>query len=154
MQRPMNWLTGLRLTLLAVVVAVAACTPIVQNHGYTPSDEELAAIAVGRDTRDSVIATYGPPSAEGVVSGGAIYYVSSVWETVGPFKPKEVSREVVAVTFDRGGRVANVTRYGLDHGQVVVLSRRVTTDNVDDRTFIRQLLGNFGRPNVGDFVAN
>jgi outer membrane protein assembly factor BamE (lipoprotein component of BamABCDE complex) len=75
---------------------------------------------------------------------GGFYYVRSRVRTVGPSRPTEISRELVAVTFDTNGTVANVERYGLEDGQVVVLSRRVTDNGLNDISFIRQLLGNLG----------
>jgi hypothetical protein len=65
-------------------------------------------------------------------------------KTVGPARPKEISRELVAVTFDGNGTVANVERFGLEDGRVVVLSRRVTDNGLNDISFIRQLFGNIG----------
>jgi len=49
--------------------------------------------------------------------------------------------------------VRNIERFGLERGQVVTLSRRVTDDNIADTTFIRQLMGNLGRFNAGDFLG-
>ncbi len=72
----------------------------------------------------------------------------------GYIAPREIEREVLAVLFDANDRVANIETYGLQDGQVIVLSRRVTDDNVADHTFIRQLLGNFGRVNAADFLGS
>ena len=33
-------------------VAIAACSPVYRNHGYAPSDKDLAQITVGVDTRE------------------------------------------------------------------------------------------------------
>ena len=54
----------LAIAVLMMVVAVA-CAPIYRNHGYAPTDEELARITVGKDTRDTVATYIGRPSAEG-----------------------------------------------------------------------------------------
>ena len=43
-------LAGAMLSGLALT-AFAACSPIYENHGYTPGDAELSRIVVGRDTR-------------------------------------------------------------------------------------------------------
>jgi hypothetical protein len=50
--------------------------------------------------------------------------------------------------------VSNVERFGLENGNVVALSRRVTQDNVRDTTFLRQLFGSIGRFNAGDFLGD
>jgi outer membrane protein assembly factor BamE (lipoprotein component of BamABCDE complex) len=73
------------------------------------------------------------------------YYVAQRFRTVGPREPEVISREVVAISFDADGVVRNVERYGLEDGNVVAFSRRVTDSSVRDVSFLRQLLGNIGR---------
>ncbi len=48
------------------------------------------------------------------------------------FKPEEISREVVAVSFDDKGVVRNIERFGLENGEVIVLEHRVTETSVPD----------------------
>ncbi len=133
-----------------LVVALAGCTPIIRNHGYVPSEEELAAIIVGVDTRDSVAASIGRPSTSGVVNEGGFYYIRSTWRTVGWRAPEEIERQLVAISFDANGTVENIERFGLEDGRVITLSRRVTSSSVRNLSFIRQLLGNFGRVRLSD----
>ena len=139
--------------LAAALGLVVACSPVIRNHGYMPLQEDLDRIVMGEDTRDSVIAIAGPPTAGGVLAGGDIYYVASQFRHYGAIAPQEISREVLAVRFDANGVVRNIERYGLEDGRVVVLSRRVTDNNVADTTFIRQLMGNIGRVNASDFIG-
>lgn len=142
----------LGLTIVAVA-AIGACSPIIRNHGYIPPEEDLAQIVVGRDTRQTVAAALGTPSSSGLTDGSGYYYVASQFRTIGPLAPREVSREVLAISFNARGVVENIELFGLEDGKVVVLSRRVTTDNVRDTTLIRQLMGNFGRLDASTLVA-
>ena len=132
-----------RIALIAVL-GLGACTPQYRNHGYMPTDTDLATIAVGVDTRASVIAAIGAPTAGGVLDPSGYYYVESRFRHLGPLAPQEIERQVLAISFDAAGVMTNVERFGLQDGRVVTLSRRVTDDNVRDTTFIRQLLGNIG----------
>ena len=129
--------------LLAVVVA--ACQPLYRDHGYAPTDAELAVIVVGKDTRETVTTAVGRPSASGVLNDGEWYYVQSRYRQRGVRAPQEVERQVVVISFSEGGTVSNIERFGLEDGQVVALSRRVTETNIKGVSFIGQLLGNFGR---------
>lgn len=138
---------------VGLLMGAMACTPIIRNHGYIPFEEDLALIQIGVDTRDSVIAAVGPPTAGGVLDGSGIYYVASKFRHFGAFEPEEIDREVLAVSFDGAGVVTNIERFGLEDGQVVVLSRRVTDSGVRDSTFVRQLLGSLGRFSAGDFIG-
>ena len=128
-------------------LAVMACSPIFKNHGYIPPAEDLAEIKVGVDTRDSVLETLGAPSSSGVLRDSGYYYVASRVRYRGPKRPKVVSRELVAVSFDQRGVVRNIERFGLEDGYVVVLERRVTDSSVQNKGFLRQLLGNIGNFN-------
>lgn len=142
-----------RLVLAGCVAALAGCTAQYRNHGYVPTELDLAAVQVGVDTRESVLETIGTPTAGGVLRSEAYYYVSSRFRHFAWFEPEEVTREVLAISFDAAGFVRNIESFGLDQGQVVVLTRRVTDDNIRDTTFIRQLLGNIGNFDAGQFIG-
>lgn len=136
----------LRAPLLALALAgLAACTPLVSNHGYVPSEEDLAGVIVGVDTRETVADVVGSPSAGGVLDESGFYYVAQTREVRGARAPQITSREVVAIRFDGAGVVSNIERFGLEDGNVVALSRRVTDSNVQGVNFIQQLLGGVGR---------
>lgn len=144
---------ALPLALCAALMVLAACSEIIRKHGYIPPQEDLDAIIVGVDTRDSVAASVGRPATSGVLREGGWFYIGSTIRHFGARKPKEIDRQVVAVRFDEGGVVQNVERFGLERGQVVVLSRRVTETTVRDVTFIRQIIRNFGQINLGDALG-
>jgi len=142
-----------RAICVIAVTAVIGCTQMIRNHGYVPPAEDLALIAVGVDTRESVTASVGPPTSGGVLDQSGYYYVSSKFRHFGAMAPKEIDRQVLAISFDAAGVVSNIERFGLQDGNVVVLSRRVTDNSVRDSTFIRQLLRSFGNVNAGDFLG-
>ncbi len=142
---------GKALMVGLVVLATASCSTQFRNHGYVPSESELANVIVGADTRETVASVVGRPSAEGVLDDNAWYYVESRFRHFAYLAPREIEREVVAISFDGKGRVANIERFGLADGQVITLSRRVTTTTADKVPFLRQLLGNLGRGAAGLF---
>ncbi|MEJ6398124.1 outer membrane protein assembly factor BamE [Yoonia sp. 208BN28-4] len=149
-----TWQHVRRVILAAGLVAATACTPIIRNHGFAPSDDELSLLQIGVDTRETISDSIGPPTSGGVLDGSGYYYVASKFRHLGAFAPEEISREVVAISFADNGTVSNVERFGLDDGRVVALSRRVTDDGIRDTTFIRQLLGSFGRIDAGTFLGD
>ena len=140
---PVRWaMAGLVMALTLAVMG--ACSPIFRNHGYVPSEDELALVAVGADTRETVAEKVGRPTASGLLNDVGWYYVQSRFRTYGPRAAQEIDRQVVAITFTEDGTVSNVERFGLEDGQVVTLSRRVTETNVRGVSLIKQLLGNLG----------
>ena len=124
---------------------LVACTPIYTNHGFVPDDKDLASITTGVDTRETVGAFLGRPSVEGLVGDGEWFYVRSQWKTLGAKAPKEVDRQVLAITFDEKGVVTNIERFGLEKGEIVAISRRVTTEPIKGRNALAQIFGNIGR---------
>ena len=132
---------------LVCVVGLSACQPQFRNHGYIPPEEDLQSIVVGADTKDTVAEKVGVPASAGVLNNSGYYYVRMRTRTLGPLAPKEIDRQVVAISFSEGGVVQNIERFGLEKGQVVPLEQRVTSSPISDKSFIRQLLGNIGRFN-------
>lgn len=141
--------------LFAVMaLALSACTPVQRYHGYAPDDTQLAEIEVGQDSRETVADKVGRPGVSGIMEGGAWYYVQSDWIEEGWRAPIEQRREVVAISFDSRDRVSNIERFGLEDGQVVALSRRVTETGPRGQSVLRQLLGSLGQFNPAQMLAN
>jgi len=142
---------AVRAAAVGLFLATAACAPVYNNHGYVPTDQELAQIQIGTE-RDKVQEILGRPSAEGMLNADAWYYVQGRWKLTGINAPREIDREVVAISFDPGGRVTNIERFGVENGRVVVLSRRVTTTNIQGSSAVKQIFGNIGRLDAADLL--
>jgi outer membrane protein assembly factor BamE (lipoprotein component of BamABCDE complex) len=148
-------IAGRRAGALALVLGLAcACTPINRYHGYVPSDSELSSVQIGLTTRDSVVSSFGPPTSKGVLQNDAYYYVSSQFRHAGALAPKEIDRQVLAISFTPSGVVSNVERFTLENGRVVTLDRRVTDDGINDVTVLSQLLGSLGRIDAGALLGD
>lgn len=145
-------MTSLRSIVLALTLVIAGCVPIYRHHGYIPPEEDLAQVVVGQTTQMELDGLIGRPSSQGLLAGSGWYYVGSRWRHYGPTRPQEISREIVAVSFAEDGTVANVERFGLEQGRIVVLSRRVTDSGVTSISAIRQILGNIGNLSAGSVI--
>lgn len=141
-------LGGVALALLV------ACTPIYTNHGFVPDDKDLAGITTGVDTRDTVAAFLGRPSVEGLIGDSQWFYVRSQWKTYGAKAPQEVDRQVLAISFDEQGFVTNIERFGLEKGEIVAISRRVTTEPIKGRGALAQIFGSIGRLDPTALLGN
>ena len=129
--------------VLAILTAVG-CTAQFRNQGYVPSEETLQQLKVGVDTRETVDDVIGAPSAAGVLTDGDYYYVRSRVREYGALRPQVVDRQVLAISFNQNDTIANIERFGLEAGQVVPLTRRVTDSSVVGNGFLRQVFGNIG----------
>ncbi len=136
---------------LTVFMALTACAATYQNHGYVPTDSELAELIVGVDSRATVDDLVGAPTSSGLLGGGDYYYVRSRVRSFGMFRPEVIDRQILAISFDDTDTIANIERFGLEDGKFVALSRRVTDSSVVGNGFWRQILGNFGNINPAEF---
>ncbi|KPA22864.1 SmpA / OmlA family protein [Shimia sp. SK013] len=136
---------AIKYAVLGVLLATSvACTTRFRNHGYVPSEAELAEIALGADTKDSISETIGSPSASGMLSDSSYVYVRTRIKHYGGRAPQVVERQVVAIGFDQRGIARNVEHYALADGQAVPLTRRITDNGIQRSSFLRQLLANIG----------
>lgn len=126
---------------IVALAAITACSPVYRYHGFVPTDADLEELMVGLDTRTSVESIIGPPGASGLLEESGWYYVRSEFKHDPIRAPEEINREVVAISFDDNDVVENIERFGLERGQVVVLSRRVTDSNIKGVSLLQQLFG-------------
>ncbi|MDX1821018.1 MAG: outer membrane protein assembly factor BamE [Paracoccaceae bacterium] len=134
------------------ILALSACSPQFRNHGYVPNDEDLALITVGVDTRASVEEAVGAPAMSGVITDTASYYVQSRVRRFAWQEPEVVERQVLAISYDSAGVVTNIERFGLEDGQVVPISRRITGTSGTNESIIRRLIGSIGGFRASDFL--
>ncbi|NAZ37040.1 outer membrane protein assembly factor BamE [Rubellimicrobium sp. CFH 75288] len=139
---------------LGAALALSGCQPLYRNHGFAPSETDLATLAIGQDTRETVVAKLGRPTIEPLLDQRTFYYVGRRVRYFGPLPPEEVRREVLALSFAPNGTLGAVERFGLERGRVIPLSRRVTPGVFADQTFLRQLLGNVGRLDAGTLFGD
>ncbi len=135
---------------IATAFALAACSPVLRAHGYTPSEEDLAVIEVGVATEDNVAAAVGTPAFVSGTGAKGWYYLSSTVQSYAYEHPEVTNRRLVAISFDENGTVTNIERFGLEDGRVIALNRRVTDVAVESPGLIRQLLGNIGSITADD----
>jgi len=127
-----------------VVILSAAlllgCTPVVNQRGYLPDPVGEAAIKVGADTKTTVQDRLGDPSTQATFGGDVWYYISSVEKQISFFDPRVENRSVMAVHFDKDGKVANVRHYGLKDGHLIAFETRETPAKGRELTFLQQLM--------------
>ena len=136
-----------RLAVLAALAPLAvACAPVVGNHGFQVIDKDPKEIAVGTDTKATVLAQLGSPSAVSTFEDNIWYYISQTTERYTYNRPQVSQRSVTAITFNEGDdKVTEVRNLGLDDGQQIAMNGRETPTRGRELTILEQLLGNVGR---------
>ncbi|MGB1096011.1 MAG: outer membrane protein assembly factor BamE [Paracoccaceae bacterium] len=142
------------LALVLVMATLAACGGQYRNHGYMPLAEDVDALIVGVDTRDSIIEVMGVPTTGGVLTEGAMYYVRSRVHHKGYVKPNEIQRDVLVLSFDKNQILRNVERFGIEQGKLIRLEHRVTEAPGGDRSVLQQIIGSIGGFNPNSIVNN
>ncbi len=132
----------------SVAIGVAACSPVIRNHGYAPVAEEIASIRAGQDTRGSVRRKIGRPGGAGIFTDDGWYYVSTQVEHYTYHEPEVIDRRVVAILFDTQDVVASVNEFGLEDGKIVDLETKTTPTYGRQLTILEQAFGNIG--SLGD----
>ncbi len=142
------------LALVLVMATLAACGGQYRNHGYMPLAEDVDALIVGVDTRDSIIEVMGVPTTGGVLTEEAMYYVRSRVHHKGYVKPNEIQRDVLVLSFDKNQILRNVERFGIEKGKLIRLEHRVTEAPGGDRSILQQIIGSIGGFNPNSIVNN
>ncbi len=143
-----------KLALVLVMATLAACGGQYRNHGYMPLAEDVDALIVGVETRDSIIEVMGVPTTGGVLTEEAMYYVRSRVHHKGYVKPNEIQRDVLVLSFDKNQILRNVERFGIEKGKLIRLEHRVTEAPGGDRSVLQQIIGSIGGFNPNSIVNN
>ena len=136
-----------RLAVLAALAPLAvACAPIVGNHGFQVIDVDPKNIVSGTDTKSTVLAQLGSPSAVSTFEDNIWYYISQTTERYTYNRPQVSQRSVTAITFSEADdKVTEVRNLNLEDGQQIAMERRETPTRGRELTILEQLLGNVGR---------
>jgi len=129
-----------RILILCAAALLIACTPVINQRGYLEDKEAEAGIKTGTDTKTSVQEKLGYASTTATFGGDAWYYISSTEKQVAFFSPTIQQRSILAVYFDKAGKVANMRHYALAQGHLISLESRVTPARGRELTFLQQLL--------------
>lgn len=136
-----------RFQLVIVILAVAACSPKVDVRGYVADGDIKDKIAIGRTTKDEVLAALGSPSAQSTFGDEAWYYIAARQETVAFLKPETAEQNVTRIAFDGSGVVSDIQTYDKTAGREFAVVKRTTPTEGHSMNMVEQMLGNIGRFN-------
>ncbi len=135
------------LSVLLVFTAVSGCIKTIEDQGYATNFSEIANIDTAILTKEQVTAKLGSPSTVSSFGDETWYYIKAKTERVAFLKPEAISREVLAITFDKEGAIKDVEHYTLKDGRKIAFAKDTTPTEGNELTLGKQLLGNLGRFN-------
>lgn len=124
---------------VAASIALAGCSPVISNRGYLENQDAEAGVAAGVDTKTTIEQKLGDPSVQAAFGTDAWYYISQTERQVAFFDPTVTSRHILAVYFDKDGKVSDMKHFGLEDGNVVAFESRTTPTRGREMTFLQQL---------------
>jgi len=133
---------------LALAAALSGCIGYDGDfdRGYQVDQRTLEQIKIGATTKPQALAQLGTPSTTSTVGGDAWYYIGQKMKRSLAFMPATLTdQNVLAVYFDKGGKVSRVANYGLQDGQVFDFVSRTTPTGGQEPNFLRNMLTNVFR---------
>ncbi|WHS30789.1 outer membrane protein assembly factor BamE [Brucella sp. NM4] len=110
------------------------------TEGYVLDQQALDSVPVG-SSREQVLLALGTPSTTATFDNEVFYYISQKRHRMAQFmKPKLVDRQILAIYFDKDGKVQNIANYGMQDGKLFDFVSRTTPTGGKDQTFLGQVI--------------
>jgi outer membrane protein assembly factor BamE (lipoprotein component of BamABCDE complex) len=133
----------------SLVLGLGACTRIKDVKGYISDNQMIATLQPGVDNKNSVQKTLGRPTMISAVDPNRWYYVSQFTQQLAFLRPKPISHQALAVSFDAKGNLIKTERLGLDQIVSVDASGDKTPTRGKESGFWDNLFGDIGRYSPG-----
>jgi outer membrane protein assembly factor BamE (lipoprotein component of BamABCDE complex) len=131
---------------LLATTGLTACAPITSYSGFQAIDSDPKDVAIGTDTKSTVRAKLGSPSATSTFDPNVWFYVNQVKQRVAFRKPKVTARNVTAIAFNKDSELVDtVNTYTLKDGKVIAFNNRETPTRGREMSVLEQLLGSVGQ---------
>ena len=136
-----------RLTAFAGVLALGAALSGCIGYdgdfdrGYQVDQQSLDQLKVGATTKPQALALMGTPSTTSTVGGDAWYYIGQKMSRALAFMPaKMTDQNVLAIYFDKSGKVERIANYGMKDGKVFDFVSRTTPTGGQEPNFLRNIM--------------
>ncbi|HEY3797064.1 MAG TPA: outer membrane protein assembly factor BamE [Caulobacteraceae bacterium] len=126
-------------------IGLAGCSATTSYQGFQSIDTKPTDVKVGQDTRSTVLAKLGTPSATSTFDKDVWFYISQLQNSTSFYHPKTMARSVVAIAFDHDTeQVKAVHNYTLADGRVIDYDWRETPTRGREMTILEQAIGTLG----------
>jgi outer membrane protein assembly factor BamE (lipoprotein component of BamABCDE complex) len=116
------------------------------DRGYQIDEQSLDKVKVGATTKEQALALLGTPSTTSTIGGDAWYYIGQKMERSLAFMPaKMTDQSVLAIYFDKDGKVSRIANYGMKEGKVFDFVSRTTPTGGTEPDFIRNMMSGLFR---------
>ena len=111
------------------------------DRGYQVDEQALAKVQVGKTDKREALGLMGTPSTTSTVGGDAWYYIGQKMHRALAFMPAETKdQNVLAIYFEKGGRVSRIANYGMKDGKVFDFVSNTTPTGGQEPSFLRNIM--------------
>jgi outer membrane protein assembly factor BamE (lipoprotein component of BamABCDE complex) len=111
------------------------------DRGYQVDEQTIDQVKIGATTKPQALALLGTPSTTSTVGGDAWYYIGQKMVRPLAFMPATMKdQHVMAVYFDKSGKVSRIANYGMKDGQVFDFVSRTTPTGGQEPDFLRNIM--------------
>jgi outer membrane protein assembly factor BamE (lipoprotein component of BamABCDE complex) len=116
------------------------------DRGYQIDEQSLAKVQIGKSDKREALSLMGTPSTTSTVGGDAWYYIGQKEHRALAFMPAQTSdQHVLALYFDKGGKVSRIANYGMKEGKVFDFVSRTTPTGGQEPSFLKNIMNNLFR---------
>jgi outer membrane protein assembly factor BamE (lipoprotein component of BamABCDE complex) len=126
-------------------MGLGACVPNVTYNGFQAREDKPQDVKVGDDSKSTVLARLGSPSAQSTFDKNTWYYISQTTNKLTYKTPRLMSRDVVVIKFGDDEKVTEVKHLTLKNGFQIAYNKNETPTRGRELSALEQLIGNIGR---------
>jgi outer membrane protein assembly factor BamE (lipoprotein component of BamABCDE complex) len=116
------------------------------DRGYQIDENTVSQVKVGATTKPEALALLGTPSTTSTVGGDAWYYIGQKMKHTLEFMPVQMTdQQVLAVYFNKDGKVDRIANYGMKDGKVFDFVSRTTPTGGSEPDFLKNMMGGLFR---------
>jgi outer membrane protein assembly factor BamE (lipoprotein component of BamABCDE complex) len=111
-------------------------------RGCQVDEDSISQIKVGATTKPEALAALGTPSTTSTVGGDAWCYIGQKMQHTLSFIPVQMTdQHVLAVYFDKSGKVTRIANCGIKDGKVFDFVSRTTPTGGSEPDFLKNIMG-------------
>ena len=111
------------------------------ERGYQVDEQTLSQVKVGATSKQEALTLLGTPSTTSTIGGDAWYYIGQKMDRTLAFMPaKMTDQNVLAIYFDKSGKVDRIANYGMKDGKVFDFVSRTTPTGGSEPNFLRNMM--------------
>lgn len=123
----------------ALVLALGACSPTVDNRGNLLTQDEVATVRPGETTRQQLLQNFGSPSSIDAFDENTWYYIGRREERWAFLNPEVTDHRVVVVRMNEQGIVQNVRTIGIEETRDIEVVERTTPTRGQEPSLVQSL---------------